>query len=76
MYWAQALSSQTDDAELSARFGGIAQSLADNEAAIVAELVSVQGQPMDIGGYYMPDVERATAAMRPSKTLNAIVAAL
>jgi isocitrate dehydrogenase len=76
MYWAQALSSQTDDAELSARFGGIAQSLADNEAAIVAELVSVQGEPMDIGGYYMPDVERATAAMRPSKTLNAIVAAL
>ena len=73
LYWAQALVEQTEDAGLSDHFAPLAQQLADNEDAIVEELVSVQGQPMDIGGYYAPDPTLAAAAMRPSSTLNAIV---
>jgi len=73
MYWAQALADQTDDAEFAARFVQVARELAENESAIVAELVSVQGKPMDIGGYYMPNEDLATKAMRPSATFNAIM---
>ena len=73
LYWAQALVEQTEDAGLSDHFAPLAQQLADNEDAIVEELVSVQGQPMDIGGYYAPDPALATTAMRPSATLNEIV---
>jgi isocitrate dehydrogenase len=70
MYWATALSEQGDDPELAEAFGPLAARLADQEATIVAELEEVQGQPMDVGGYYWPDRERATQAMRPSETFN------
>ena len=75
MYWAQALAEANDD-ELRAYFAPLAKSLADNEQTIVSELVEVQGEPMDVGGYYMPDDELAAKAMRPSATLNAIIDAL
>ncbi|MDZ5455928.1 NADP-dependent isocitrate dehydrogenase [Azohydromonas lata] len=71
MYWAQELAAQTDDAELAARFAPLAKTLADNEAAIVAELNAVQGKPVDIGGYYYPDPQKLSAVMRPSATFNA-----
>jgi isocitrate dehydrogenase len=72
LYWAEALA-QTDDDDLRAYFEPIAKVLAENEEKIVVELNEVQGQPMDVGGYYMPDDERASKAMRPSPTLNAII---
>ena len=75
LYWAQALAEQNDDAALKAKFAPLAKVLADNEAAIVAELVAVQGKPVDIGGYYHPDMAKVTAAMRPSATFNAALAA-
>jgi isocitrate dehydrogenase len=70
LYWAQELARQTDDAEIAAAFKGLAESLAANESVIVDELRAVQGQPADIGGYYLPDPEKAAAVMRPSKTFN------
>ncbi len=73
MYWAQAMAANDEDAELAARFGAAAQDLAENEAAIVSELLAAQGDPVDIGGYYRPDDALAAAAMRPSTTLNRIV---
>ena len=76
LYWAEALAKQTRDAELQARFIPVAQQLAANEEKIVQELNDAQGQPVDIGGYYIPDDEMAAKAMRPSATLNAIVDAL
>jgi isocitrate dehydrogenase len=74
MYWARALADQTDDAALAAHFAPIADALAENEDAIVAELITIQGTPMDIGGYYDPDRQVATDAMRPNETFNAILA--
>jgi isocitrate dehydrogenase len=71
MYWAQELAEQTEDKELADHFASLAKSLADNEEAIVTELAEVQGNSVDIGGYYYPDREKTTAVMRPSKTLNA-----
>jgi isocitrate dehydrogenase len=76
LYWAQALAAQTKDAELQARFKPLAETLAKNEAKINAELIGAQGKPVDIGGYYLPDTAKASAAMRPSATLNAALAAL
>ncbi|MHA6508799.1 NADP-dependent isocitrate dehydrogenase [Tessaracoccus sp. Y1736] len=76
MYWAQELAAQTDDAELAAVFAPIAESLSTNEAAIVGELLAVQGKPADIGGYYRPDEAKTVAVMRPSQTLNEIIDAL
>jgi isocitrate dehydrogenase len=73
LYWARALAEQDDDADLRSRFESIATKLADNESAITRELLEAQGSPVDIGGYYHPDDEKAAAAMRPSATLNAIV---
>ncbi len=73
LYWAEALAAQSADPELAERFAPLATALRDNEAQIVAELNGVQGQPMDIGGYYFPDEDLAKAAMRPSPTLNAII---
>ena len=73
LYWAQAVAAQDDDAELAARFAPLAEALAANEATIVDELNAVQGQPMDIGGYYYPDPGLRAAAMRPSATLNTIL---
>ena len=70
LYWAQELAGQTDDPGLAERFAPLADRLAADEAAIVAELAEVQGGPVEIGGYYRPDPERAVAAMRPSATLN------
>ncbi len=72
LYWAQALA-ESDDAELAAYFAPLAKSMADNEAKIVTELNAVQGQPMDVGGYYLPNDDLASKAMRPSSTLNAII---
>jgi isocitrate dehydrogenase len=76
MYWAQALAAQDEDAVLKARFAPLAEALASNEAKIVAELGAVQGKPVEIGGYYRPDVAKLNAAMRPSATFNAAVARL
>ncbi len=76
MYWAQAVSEQTEDAELAAKFKSLAETLTANEAAIVAEIDETQGKPADIGGYYMPVEEKAVAAMCPSKTLNDALAAV
>jgi isocitrate dehydrogenase len=74
MYWAQALADQTDDKELAEHFAPIAKNLAENEKTIVDELNSVQGEAVDIGGYYYPDREKAAAVMRPSKTFNEALA--
>jgi isocitrate dehydrogenase len=75
-YWAQELAKQTEDADLAASFAPVAEALTSNEDAIVSELLGVQGQPVDIGGYYRPDAEKAAAVMRPSATLNKIVGSL
>jgi isocitrate dehydrogenase len=76
MYWAQALAAQNGDAGLQKVFAPIAAKLAANEAKIVAELNAVQGKPADVGGYYHLDDKKADAALRPSATLNGILAAL
>jgi isocitrate dehydrogenase len=76
LYWAEALAAQDKDAELKALFTPVAAQLAANEAKIVEELLAVQGKPVDIGGYYLPDDAKANAALRPSATLNAILAAI
>lgn len=73
MYWAQALAEQNEDAELKAEFAPIAEALTSNEEKIVAELLAVQGQPVEIGGYYHPDEKLVDTAMRPSATLNGIL---
>jgi isocitrate dehydrogenase len=76
LYWAEALAAQDKDTELKRVFTPIAAKLGAAEAAIVKELIAVQGRPVDVGGYYQPDDARAAAAMRPSPTLNAILDAL
>ena len=76
LYWAQALAAQSADLALRETFTPIAQALAENEAQIVSELLAVQGAPADIGGYYLPDERKATAALRPSATFNQILAKL
>ena len=73
MYWAAALATQTVDAELATQFTAVADALAENEQIIVAELASAQGAAVDIGGYFHPNDDAATAAMRPSATLNQII---
>ena len=70
----RALAGQDEDAELKAQFAPLAAALADNEEQIIAELVEIQGDPVDLGGYYHPDVDKAAEAMCPSQTLNAILA--
>ena len=75
LYWAQGLA-ESGDVDLSAYFAPVAKALAENEAKIVDELLAVQGKPMDVGGYYLPNDELASKAMRPSGTLNAIIDAL
>ena len=76
LYWAEALAAQTQDSELKTLFTPIAEKLTANEAKIVGELNAVQGKPVDVGGYYLPDEAKANAALRPSETLNAIIASL
>ncbi|MCR4309940.1 MAG: NADP-dependent isocitrate dehydrogenase [Deltaproteobacteria bacterium] len=75
-YWAQALAGQTKDKELQARFAGVAKQLGDNEVKINQELLAAQAKPMDLGGYYDPDPAKASKAMRPSATFNAIIDAI
>ena len=70
MYWAQELAQQNDDADLKATFAPLAEALSSNESTIVEELITVQGKPADIGGYYFMNDAKATAIMRPSATLN------
>jgi isocitrate dehydrogenase len=76
MYWAQELARQDDDPELAAAFKGLAETLTRNEQAITDELIAVQGHPVDLGGYYRPDADKATAVMRPSSTFNDALASL
>ncbi len=76
LYWAQELAAQSEDAELAERFAPVASVLADGEAQIVKELAQVQGSPVEIGGYYHPDEAATAAAMRPSESFNAAIAAL
>jgi isocitrate dehydrogenase len=76
MYWAEELAAQKDDAALAASFERFAKAMRENEEAINDELLAVQGQPADIGGYYRPDMAKTEAVMRPSKTLNGLLATL
>ena len=76
MYWAEAVAAQNDNPSLKDRFAALAKSLADNEDTILQELLDAQGAPVDIGGYYRPDPKLASAAMRPSATLNEILASI
>jgi isocitrate dehydrogenase len=73
LYWAEALANQNDDVELKNRFTKIYKELSANEQKIVGDLISVQGKPADIGGYYLPDDKKAAAVMRPSKLFNKII---
>jgi isocitrate dehydrogenase len=73
MYWAEALANQNDDQELKSRFEKIYKELSANEEKIVSDLITVQGKPVDIGGYYLPDDKKATEVMRPSELFNKIV---
>ncbi|PBJ84562.1 isocitrate dehydrogenase (NADP(+)) [Lysobacteraceae bacterium NML93-0399] len=75
-YWAQALADQNDDADLKATFAPVAKALTEGEAAILSELNGAQGKPVEIGGYYHPDLAKVGEAMRPSATLNAAIAQL
>lgn len=76
MYWAEALANQEKDQALKKTFIPVAKKLADNESTIIEELNAAQGSPVDIGGYYKPDEEKTSKAMRPSKTLNEILESL
>jgi isocitrate dehydrogenase len=76
MYWAEALAAQTEDADLAGKFAPLAETLASQEATILKELIDCQGSAVDIGGYYHPDDDKASAAMRPSATLNAALASI
>jgi isocitrate dehydrogenase len=76
LYWAQELARQTEDADLAKAFGPLAETLTAQEQTIVDELIAVQGKPADIGGYYQPDVTKASKIMRPSATFNEAIASL
>lgn len=73
MYWAQALSEQNDDSELKSQFTQLAKDLSDNKGKITQELLDAQGDAVDIGGYYFPNPEKLSKAMRPSETLNRLI---
>ncbi|HQH06447.1 MAG TPA: NADP-dependent isocitrate dehydrogenase, partial [Phycicoccus sp.] len=75
-FWAQELAGQTEDADLAAAFKDVANVLKEQEDAIDAELIGVQGHPVDIGGYYRPDNAKASEVMRPSATFNEALARL
>jgi isocitrate dehydrogenase len=76
LYWAQALAAQTEDTALQAQFAPVAKTLTENEIKIVDELKAASGKPVDLGGYYRPDFAKASAALRPSATFNAVLANL
>jgi isocitrate dehydrogenase len=73
LYWAEALAEQDEDQELKAHFKEVSTKLQENEKQILQELIDAQGSAVDIGGYYKPEEEKVTSAMRPSKTLNSIL---
>ncbi len=73
MYWAQELAAETRDPAMQARFAKVAKALRENEAKITEELIAAQGDPADIGGYYVPDPVKTEQAMRPSPSFNAII---
>jgi isocitrate dehydrogenase len=73
LYWARALASQSEDAEMKARFAKLADELGKNEATINEQLLAAQGQPVDLGGYYMPDMEKSSSVMRPSVVFNDLI---
>ena len=76
LYWAQELAKQDDDAELAAAFAQLAETLATEEETITGEMIAVQGSPVDLGGYFRPDADKAAKAMRPSATFNEALAGL
>ncbi|WP_417595135.1 NADP-dependent isocitrate dehydrogenase [Oceanospirillum sp.] len=76
MYWAQYLAEQTENTDLAKRFAPLAKALTENEEEIIKELADAQGKPADLGGYYHPDMAKVDSVMRPSKTLNDILASL
>ena len=76
LFWSEALARQEEDADLQSQFIPLAKNLRENEKTIVNELNAAQGKPMDLGGYYFPDEEKAASAMRPSGTFNQILASL
>ena len=76
MYWAQAMAVQDKDKSLQAAFADIAKELEENETKINQEMLAAQGQPVDIGGYYLPNPELAAQQMRPSKTFIGIIDAI
>jgi isocitrate dehydrogenase len=76
LYWAQALAAQEKDGSLKDRFAPVAQALTERSEEIAADLIAAQGKPMDIGGYFLPDAEKAAQAMRPSAAFNAIIDAM
>ena len=76
LYWAQELAGQEEDPELAQAFSPLAGTLAENEETITAELIEVQGSPVDLGGYYRPSAEKVAAVMRPSRTFNEALASL
>ena len=73
LYWAQGLAAQSVDTAVSELFAPVAKALSTSETKIAQEMLDVQGSPVDLGGYYVPDVAKATAVMRPSATLNAVI---
>ena len=73
LYWAEALASQSHDPELKNYFAKLAKALAESEETIVAELTNCQGESVDMGGYYMPELDKVEKLMRPSATLNALI---
>lgn len=75
-FWAEELAAQTEDTELAEAFAPLAEGLGEKEEVIVAELLEVQGKPVDLGGYYKPEDAKASAVMRPSATLNVVVEGL
>ena len=76
IYWAEELAKQTEDAELAAAFAPIATELREKADTIAEEMIAVQGKPVDLGGYFRPDADKTSAVMRPSETLNGIIAKL
>ncbi|MDA8824115.1 NADP-dependent isocitrate dehydrogenase [Opitutales bacterium] len=70
LFWAEALAGQSDESDLQSQFSGLAQTLRENEEKIARELIDAQGKPVDLNGYYLPNANKATAAMRPSQTFN------
>ena len=76
LYWAEALANQTEDTALASEFADVFKKLSENEETISQEFLSVQGKAADVGGYYLPDSEKVSAVMRPSKTFNGIIDAI